>query len=314
MFAGNGRKLSRVEFRITIQDIEDDANFFKFIGKNLRHLRWFQCEMACKNKITTQSPEPLERSDMNYDLDFEWRRPIFSQNADCQMHYEHRHISLIRGLSQLKYLRVLNLKEVDYYDSEIRCSLFDDKSLLEIFRSCSRLEMITLSCALPRSKRNYKPYPFDDRQHNIEINQILNRLRRTTFHMMGSKARSRVSSMSANSDLNDNLLGVIFESDAESDAESVDSGISDIQQPHRISEHSLAKIDIYLPRLTILQLRGVRVGVAFFEAIANLPKLQYVRLDSISFNTGEYQQCLKFLSTKRLAKSGVLTHITNTPF
>lgn len=303
----------------------NDVEFFKRLGQGLKHLKWFKCELASSNRETTQNrslssdQSEGEHSPRHTSLEFNQH----SMGSICSSQYEHRHVNLIRGLSALKHLRVLILQEKDYFDNETRCTLLDDESMLEIFQCCSKLEMLTISCAIRRNKRNYHRYEFDSKENLQEVNKILKQIfsgnKPSPSRSSGLKtARDvRLGKKIPTFDRSESMFGDMFEGDSDQE-QSLDSGISELQYPHIISDSCLASVDTHLPKLRILQLRGIRLGLKSMEAIVNLKKLQCLRLDSISFNRNEsdvndhFTEFISQMATANL-KSKTNIRITNIP-
>lgn len=275
---------------------------------------------------------------------------------------------LLRGLSGLKSLRVLVLKEADFFASEgqLRNTLFDDESLLAIFRSCgTNLEALTICVGLRRNSPTYHRCEFESRDNAVEVNRILasvfaeDQLEDEIVPKTGTRRQSlleasrsssfsssfekpyppppmtrnqRSSSLSFNVKTkpaftrNVSIFGDMFEAQEEeedspnecSDGEqnSLDSGVSDLgcsqeinrdsskpSEPSSVTDCCLATLHLHLPKLRILQLRGVRLGLKSMDSIASLKSLELLRLDSISFNgTGARDAFTDFIG--RLTNSG----------
>ena len=308
---------------IKIHDLVEDVKFFDKIGNNLPNLKWFQCELGRSNvfKETTQNQsddEDVRRRNSTDQTSLNMNQS--SIVAICPSIYEHRHVNLIRGLRQLKNLRVLILKENDYHDSEDRCTILDDESLLEIFQHCNKLEMLTISCAIRCNKRNYHRYKFDMDENLSEVNRILSDM------FVEKKSRNSITKSIINQsaepfrlgrkapafDRSESMFGDMFEEPSDSDYErSMDSGIDDLHCPHTVSDGCLASINVCLPRLRILQLRGVRLGFKSMEAIANLRRLECLRLDSITFNHNDSETGEHFTEFISQMTSGNLRNKTN---
>ncbi|KAJ6221965.1 hypothetical protein RDWZM_000510 [Blomia tropicalis] len=320
---GNGKNLERLDMNIKIHDLVEDVKFFDKIGNNLPNLKWFQCELGRSNvfKETTQNQsddEDVRRRNSTDQTSLNMNQS--SIVAICPSIYEHRHVNLIRGLRQLKNLRVLILKENDYHDSEDRCTILDDESLLEIFQHCNKLEMLTISCAIRCNKRNYHRYKFDMDENLSEVNRILSDM------FVEKKSRNSITKSIINQsaepfrlgrkapafDRSESMFGDMFEEPSDSDYErSMDSGIDDLHCPHTVSDGCLASINVCLPRLRILQLRGVRLGFKSMEAIANLRRLECLRLDSITFNHNDSETGEHFTEFISQMTSGNLRNKTN---
>ena len=190
--------------RITIHDLAADSEWFARLGAELRRLKWFQAELASPQKRITNAvtSKRSSASDVQGDVTRTRTRastfaafsstttstPILPPPSPSKKTTlerpkipPHHHHHLLRGLSGLRSLRVLVLKETDYFDGEdrVRTSglytspLLDDHSLLEIFRACSHLEALTLATALRRNAPDYHRCEFESRENAAEVNRVL---------------------------------------------------------------------------------------------------------------------------------------------
>lgn len=278
-----------------MKDIEKDAVFFDVVGSELSELKWFDCELNLESHLaTTASPEPVVDSRAN--LDFEYRRPSFtSSDFETPINYDHKHLEMVRGISQLKNLRVLKLSEKDYYGKEDRCSLLDDGSLLKILASCVELKWIDLSCALRRDRPNYRPRTSHLRPRFA--NELLDYIFKQEAD---SCLLDRKSSFDFTQTIETNHHHQQQDSDIEEDTKSCDSGITLDNQLHTLSDLSLSTISKSQPNLAALQLRGVRVGLSFLHSLCEFNNLLLLTLDSVTFTHTEHKQCVEFITSKPL--------------
>lgn len=188
--------------RITIHDLAADSEWFARLGAELRRLKWFQAELASPQKRITNAvtSKRSSASDVQGVTRTRTRASTFAAfssttsttttSTPLPPPSPHKkttlerpkspHHHLLRGLSGLRSLRVLVLKETDYFDGEDRVRsglytspLLDDHSLLEIFRACSHLEALTLATALRRNAPDYHRCEFESRENAAEVNRVL---------------------------------------------------------------------------------------------------------------------------------------------
>ena len=186
--------------RITIHDLAADSEWFARLGAELRRLKWFQAELASPQKRITNAVtskrssasdvQGVTRTRTRASTFAAFSSPTSTTTTSTPLPPSpkkvlerpkippHHHHHLLRGLSGLRSLRVLVLKETDYFDGEDRVrsghtSLLDDHSLLEIFRACSHLEALTLATALRRNGPDYHRCEFESRENAAEVNRVL---------------------------------------------------------------------------------------------------------------------------------------------
>lgn len=307
--------------RVSIHNLANDVEFFNKIGKKLRRLKWFQCHLSCSQRQTTQNTSNQSDEGAHSPLPLSLKLNQFAMSSMCPAEYEHRHVNLVRGLSGLSGLRVLSLSETDYFDVEDRCTILDDESMQEIFRSCGQLEMLTISCAIRRNKRNYHQYEFDSKENCRDVNPLLSRIFRENGTSLEDGLMERPSmvaqpGMKSAFHRSESIFGAMFECESdEYEEHSLDSGISDSHHPHTVSDACLASLDTHLPKLRILQLRGVRLGLKSMEAISRLRLLEYLRLDAITFEPLAKEYFSEFIGKMALSNlmSKTNIRITNIP-
>ncbi len=71
-----------------------------------------------------------------------------------------------------------------------------------------------------------------------------------------------------------------------------------------VTDCCLATLHLHLPRLRLLQLRGVRLGRPSMDAIASLSRLELLRLDSISFAEEEARDFFTEFISRLTAEGG----------
>lgn len=298
--------MERLEIRATIHNINDDRHYFDLIGQILVKLQWLQLDLSCASLFNPQFTLDGHQQEINNN----YRDDYESNSNGC--------LNLISGLHRLVNLRVLILKEKDYFDDNYhndeestisnsnRCrSLFDDFSMLKIFKGCSKLIMLSISSSLCCNRNDYARYTMNRKQDDQNINRILNRCFRKQqmvdedgnifdCDIYDDEAINHSSHhMKNDNDSIDGCRSTLKELIAE---QNLDSGFDNNNDqsisvsklvPNSISDHSLSTLDQYLPNLRILRLRGVRIGQRSLLAIQNLERLQFLRLDSIRFNRNE---------------------------
>lgn len=270
---GPGINLERFEIDINISDIMEDKKFFDLIGQKMSNLQWFQCRLACS---ASANPYKIEHIDDIFDQNSATDANLIGDiDGNNNLRY-HCHFEFISALHHLKNLRVLILKERDYFGDEPRCSLFDDGSLIKIFQHCPQLMMLSLSCTLRRDQNSYAIADCDRKQdHHRTINQILNGyFRKQSIR----KEEERIENGSEGKlDRRCNAIERLKSLNI-----SIDNRCS-----HTITDHSLSLIDRFEPMIQILELRGVRIGSRTFDSISKLNKLKFLRIDSIQLNDGD---------------------------
>src|SRR5699024_2494699 len=62
LYLGNGRRLERLEMKITIRDLAADAEWFERLGAELGRLQWLQLELARPQKSSSSTRVHFNRS------------------------------------------------------------------------------------------------------------------------------------------------------------------------------------------------------------------------------------------------------------
>lgn len=309
-------------------DLEEDANFFNILGRNMTQLKWLSCQILGSSKMTTKNnfrkhdengnrlvPEGV---DLEYHQDKIFDSPLNSSFA----RYEHRHLNLIQGISLLKNLRVLILKEDDYFDTEERCSLFDDKSLLSIIESCRHIIKLDIETTLRCNGPNYCRQGLNHCRTNVDdINHVLNDHFTSEQQYRANELQPSQSAISLFQKLNsgDQITTKPIASSPPAsvlDAKQQSTSTTTTKLVHSITDLSLSQLDAHLPGLKILKLRGVRLGPPTLASISKLKKLKFLGLDSIQFTKDVDMNRVALFSQRLQSKhqSSVIIRITNIPW
>lgn len=278
---GHGINLERFEVQITVNNIVQDKQYFDQIGQMMSKLAWFQCELNCNDAVNSylinsqQSILNNNNNDANLNLNnnnFNKDKELNNSNIEIKKFKDN--LEFISGLHLLANLRVLILKENDYFETNEsqHFSLFDDNSLLKIFQHCNRLIMLSISATLCCNKINYARYNMNRKHDDQKINRILNEYFSTEYHL-DQRDTSVEQNHSDNNEQTNKLCGnkEIYKT-------------PNVEYPaHAVTDWSLKTLSHYLPKLRILQLRGICMGQSTLESISMLQYLQFLRLDSIQF-------------------------------
>nr|XP_027201164.1 hybrid signal transduction histidine kinase M-like [Dermatophagoides pteronyssinus] len=300
---GHGINLERLEIRATIHNLFDDRHYFDMIGQMLVKLQWLQLDLSCAAIFHPQlaldghQQQEINNNDHEYGQNNHHPHDYEPNSDEC--------LNLISGLHHLVNLRVLILKEKDYFDenhnddheddgfltinqSQQYRSLFDDFSLLKIFKNCSKLIMLSISSSLCCNRRDYAHYTMNRKQDDYTINRILNRCfsqlqKQQIIDEDGNNCDCDIPINHSSHHMNNNKN--VYDSNDNNNYSNII--VSSKLSPTSISDHSLSTLNQYLPDLRILRLRGVCIGQRSLLAIQNLKRLQFLRLDSIRFNRQE---------------------------